>query len=712
MQGSKKKLFGLKSVTVAFTGLMALGHAVNSMAEEPPKQEEGAKSSPNVIRLAPVVVSATRVEQSSFDVPASIDALDKNQIQNGQPQVNLSETLARVPGVVVQNRQNYAQDLQISSRGFGSRAAFGVRGVRLIADGIPATNPDGQGQAATFDLGSAQRIEVLRGPYSALYGSSSGGVIQIFTEDGPPEPTGTASLWFGSFGSSKGGFKFGGESGKLNYLFDLSRFDTNGFRDHSAATRDQLNGKFKYSVGPDATLTMVINALDQPDTQDPLGLTKAQADANPRQVDASAITFNTRKSIRHDQEGLVYEQRINGTDTLRALGYIGNRVVTQFQAFQGGSNTTIDKFSGGVVNFNRDFGGLGLRWTHSTRMADEPFTLVAGVDHDRSTERRKGFTNMNGTAGVLKRDEDDKVTSTNVYLQGEWLFSPRWLLSVGLRNSRVRFNSGDHFVIGVNPNDSGAVDYTNTSPVLGLLFHLTPAANLYANAGKGFETPTFNELFYKPDGTSGLNFALRASKSNNYEAGLKAYPGSNTRLNFAAFRIDTTDEIVVAASVGGRTSFRNAGKTEREGLELSVDSEFGRGFAGYLAYTYLDAKFRGDTLDGKKLPGVPRSTLYGELNWKHAGSGFSTALEARWNDKVEVIDTNADAAAPSYAVVNWRAGFEQNRGLWRFNEFLRVDNLFDKAYIGSVIVGDTNKRYYEPAPGRNYVVGFNTSYQF
>lgn len=712
MQSSKKNLLRLRPVTLALAGLMALSHSAVLMADEPAKQEEDAKSRPDVIRLSPVVVSATRVEQSSFDVPASIDALDKNQIQDGQPQVNLSETLVRVPGVVVQNRQNYAQDLQVSSRGFGSRAAFGVRGVRLIADGIPATNPDGQGQAATFDLGSAQRIEVLRGPYSALYGSSSGGVIQVFTEDGPRQPAGAGSLWFGSFGSSKGALKFGGESGKLNYLFDVSRFDTNGYRDHSAATRDQLNGKFKYTVGPDATLSMVINALDQPDTQDPLGLSKAQANANPRQVDASAITFNTRKSIRHDQEGLIYEQRVNDKNTLRVMGYIGHRVVTQFQAFQGGSNTAIDTFSGGVVNFDRNFGGLGLRWTHSTRMADGPLTVVAGVDYDRSKERRKGFTNRNGTAGVLKRDEDDKVISMNLYVQGEWRFSPRWLLSAGLRDSRVNFKSDDHFVIGVNPNDSGTVDYSNTSPVLGVLFQLSPAVNVYANAGRGFETPTFNELFYKPDGTSGLNFALRPSKSNNYEIGVKAYPGSTTRLNLAAFSIDTSDEIVTAASTGGRTSFRNAGKTERQGLELSVDTEFGRGFGGYLAYTYLDAKFKGNTLDGKKLPGVPRGTLYGELIWKHAGSGFATALEARWNGKVEVIDTNADAPAASYTVVNWRAGFEQKSGPWRIKEFLRVDNLFDKTYIGSVIVGDTNKRYYETAPGRNYVIGVNASYQF
>src|SRR5687768_3498647 len=231
-----------------------------------------------------VVVTATRAPQPSLQVPASVDRIPGEEIREGRSQVNLSESLGRVPGIVVQSRQNYAQDLQISSRGFGARSTFGVRGIRLIADGIPATMPDGQGQAATFSLGSAERIEVLRGPFSALYGNASGGVIAIETRDAPQTPTGEAALSAGSYGTWRAALGGGGQWGPLNAIADLSRFGTDGYRDHSAATRDHLNAKLRYRLSADTALTVVANSLRQPDTQDPLGLSRADFEANPRQV--------------------------------------------------------------------------------------------------------------------------------------------------------------------------------------------------------------------------------------------------------------------------------------------------------------------------------------------------------------------------------------------------------------------------------------------
>lgn len=243
------------------------------------------------IRTSPIVVTPTRVEQSSFDLPVSIDAFDTEQIQQGQPGVNLSETLVKAPGVVANNRQNYAQDLQISIRGFGARSTFGIRGIRLYADGIPLTMPDGQGQAANLDLGSARSIEVMRGPFSSLYGTSSGGVINVFTEDGPDQPTLTGTAWYGSYQSSRAGVKFGGQTGALNYIGDVGHFDTEGYRDHSAATRDTFNTKLRYAVDDDSNLTFVLNSLTQPETQDPQGLTKTPKAGGTR-----------RTTVRHSQE--------------------------------------------------------------------------------------------------------------------------------------------------------------------------------------------------------------------------------------------------------------------------------------------------------------------------------------------------------------------------------------------------------------------------
>ncbi len=667
--------------------------------------------------LPEVVTSATRTERDSFDLPVAIDSVDRTVIQDGNPQVNLSEALNRVPGIVVQNRQNYAQDLQISSRGFGARSTFGVRGIRLIADGIPATMPDGQGQAASFNLSSAERIEVLRGPFSSLYGNAAGGVIQIFTADGPPEPTFTGSLFAGSYRMRKAGLQLGGQSGSFNYLADVSRFESDGYRDHSAVTRDQGNAKFRLNL-PAGRLTLVLNALDQPDTQDPLGLTRAQAIANPRQVDPSALTFNTRKSVRQNQLGLVYDLDVGSADQLQARIYAGDRQVTQYLAIPLAAQAAATS-SGGVVDLDRGYRGLGLRWTHQFA-GERPVTLTTGVDYDRMAEDRRGYLNNNGVAGARKRDENDTVTNADFYAQLEWKFAQRWSASAGVRHSRVHFDSQDYFIAAGNPDDSGEVDYTRTTPVAGIVFRAAPGWNIYANIGRGFETPTFAELAYRPGGATGLNFALQPATSLHKEIGVKARIATAARVNLAVFHIATRDEIVVNSAAGGRTDFKNASKTRRQGVEASVESYLGAGFEAYLAYTWLDAEFTQPfsagtppvtVRAGNKLPGVPAYTLFGELVWRHAASGFHAGLELRSNGKVYVNDVNS-GFADRYTIANLRAGFEQRGKAWRLTQFVRADNVTDRHYIGSVIVADGNGRFYEPAPGRNYLIGANATLSF
>src|SRR5450631_3872310 len=247
------------------------------------------------LELAPIVVTATRVAQSSADLPASIDLIDQHTIQSGQLQVNLSESLMTVPGVSAQNRQNYAQDLQLSVRGFGARSSFGVRGVRLYSDGIPGTMPDGQGQFSQFDLSSADHIEVLRGPFSALYGNSSGGVIAIFTQDAKPGYLIDGTALYGTFNTQRYALKTGGE-GAVNYVVDAAHFQTDGYRFHSDAERDNFNSKLRFAMSDASTLTVVANVVETPSVQDPLGLNRAQLAADPRQAGTGAVQFNTRKS--------------------------------------------------------------------------------------------------------------------------------------------------------------------------------------------------------------------------------------------------------------------------------------------------------------------------------------------------------------------------------------------------------------------------------
>lgn len=682
-----------------------------------------------------IVVTATRVEQPAFDLPVSIDNVTQAQLQDGQLQVNLSESLARVPGIVAQNRQNYAQDLQISSRGFGARSSFGVRGLRLYADGIPATMPDGQGQVSHFDLGSATRVEVMRGPFSSLYGNSAGGVISLFTEDGVPGAAATPGVIFGNHGTQRIGTKFSGDNGTLNYVADISSFRTDGYRDHSAAKRDTVNGKFRWNPDADSKLTLVLNAVDMPDLQDPLGLTRIQFETDPRQAGVNALAYNTRKSVAQEQLGLAYERKVGAGDTVNLMLYRGQRDTTQFQSIPAASQAAATH-PGGVIDLVRDYWGVDAHWSHRGEFASAPFMATVGINYDNLDEARKGFRNFlgapaaptaTGVMGALRRNEDNRIFNLDQYAQLQWELSERWLLLAGLRNSRVKVNSKDKYIAAGNGDDSGSTDFSATTPVLGATWRANPAMNVYASYGRGFETPTMNELSYQPSGATGLNLALKPAKSGNFEIGAKALLGQSVRLNAALFYVKTHNEIVTASNAGGRATFQNVDGTRRKGFELSLDADLGHKLAFAGSYTWLQATYSADfrscriagctpatsvaIRSGNRMPGIPAASLYGELSWKHPASGFTGATEVRHVAKVYVDDENSDAA-PAYTTASLRFGFEQNSTGWKLKEFLRLDNLTDRKYAGSVIVNEGNSRFFEPAPGRNWLAGISAAYRF
>jgi iron complex outermembrane receptor protein len=648
-----------------------------------------------------ISVTATRVERPTLGIPAAVDRVRGEDIRWGKTQVNLSESLSRVPGISVHNRNNYAQDLQITSRGFGSRSTFGIRGLRLVADGIPASFPDGQGQVSHFDLGSAGGIEVLRGPFSVMHGNASGGVISIATERGTPGLEGSFSA--GSLGTRRAALKLGGDG----WLVSSARFSTDGYREHSKAVREQLNAKAEFSPGGGTRVTLVANSFASPETQDPSGLTRAQMEADPKQVAAPVLQFDTRKSQAQNQFGAAFSHRLSEATTLHASLHAGERVVRQYLGFLGAAPATT---SGGVLNLDRGYGGASLRLETSGALLGRPLTVSFGGEVERMVDRRTGFVNNNGQIGALRRDEDNIVSATGAYAQAEWRFADKWIALAGLRASRVAFELEDFFIVAGNPDDSGSRSYSAVTPALGLLYSATPSISLYANHGRGFETPTFVELAYRPGG-SGMNFALEASRSRHLEAGVKAVLGAGTRLNLALFEVATEREIVVNTNVGGRSTFKNAGRTRRSGLELGLESSLPFGLEAVLAWTLLDATFRDaftagaiTVPSGNRLPGVARNTLYGELRWKHTPSGFTLALEAQHKSRVAVDDVNSDFAA-GYTTANVAAGLTQSGSKWTVTEFLRIDNLADRRYAGSVIVNEGNGRFFEPSPGRTALVG-------
>jgi iron complex outermembrane recepter protein len=676
---------------------------------------QSAIGGPEVI-LDPVAVTATRGMDRLFDVPASADVIDGATIRNGQPAISLSESLVRVPGVFAANRNNYAQDLQLSSRGYGSRAAFGVRGVRLYQDDIPATMPDGQGQTGSFSLLSATRIEVLRGPFSTLYGNASGGVVSVYTEEGTAVPVVSLTASVGSYATSNVGVKATGIADGVGHVAAFSNFDTEGYRDHSAALRQIANAKLTFDATDATHVTLIANSQYQPQTQDPLGLTYAQWKANPRQADPVATLFNTNKTINQMQGGVAVDQVLNADTSLRFTGYGGQRQVRQYLALSGVGATS----SGGVVDLDRNFEGFGVRVIHRGSLMDRPLTLNVGVDADRLRELRQGYVNNNGAIGALRRDEDDTVTSGDLYAEARWDVAPAVSLTLGVRSSQVRYESVDHYIAGPNPDDSGTRTYYNTSPIAGVVWHAADNLNAYASYGQGFETPTFAELAYRPAGT-GLNLGLDPATSTAWEVGMKWFPAANQRLNLAAFTATTDQEIVIDTATGGRTTFRNASKTRRRGFEAAWDADLGSGVSTHVNYTYLLADFAEPyasgnppviTPAGSRLPGVPPQQLFGTLEWMPGGyGGFSIAGEVQYVGRIYVNDVNS-AYAPAYTLGNFRVGFEQQAGRLKLSEYVRVNNIANVNYVGSVIVGDTNGRYYEPAPGCNWYAGVSISAAF
>ncbi len=684
------------------------------------------------IITAPIVVTATRVEQNSFDLPVAIDVVESKDIQNGQLQMTLSESLIRVPGITAQNRTNQSQDPQISSRGFGSRSSFGVRGVRVYVDGIPLTMPDGQGQPGVVDLSVVKSVEVMRGPFSALYGNSSGGVIQMLTKDAPKTTEIDGTVMFGSYDTKRQILEAAGTAEKVEYLLNTSNFETEGYRDFSSGNKQQATAKFKINISDDTKLTTLVNWFEQ-EAKDPIGLDRVRAfNSETRDDVVPAAKFaNTSVKRDHTQIGFNFEHAFNQNNKISLIPYVGTRRNAQILTTTS-TATTLVGTTARLSQIERSFYGADLRWDNNGTLGNMPYNVTLGLNYGKSSDDRldRNILVAGSPASALNRDEENISSNFDQYLQGRLSLTPYVDLHAGARHTKIKLEVKDNFITAGTPgqgDNSGSAEYQKTTPVIGTVWKATEKLNFYANFGKGFETPTFIEAAFD-NVTTGVaskpNLSLKAAESNNIELGIKAFITDNIRANLTLFKIDTDDEIVTRQTVSGRSSYQNAGKTKRKGVEASIEATLDNNLTAYASYTLLDAKFEdpfvtvisaggatGTVLKGNSIPGTYKSQIYGEVAWKYPTLGFFSALEGRYNSEVYVNDINTDKA-PSYTIFNVRAGFEQKLSNWRFKEYIRIENITDKDYIGSVRVNDGNALFFEPAAGRNYLLGVNAQYKF
>ena len=704
-QYNKLRYYNLRKHTLALLvcSLFAeLSLANNSEYEAPPLDE--------------VVISASGYEQKVLDTAASINVVTGSQIHNGQAEDNLSEPLNRVPGIFALNRQNYAQDLQISSRGFGANSTFGTRGIKIYVDNIPGTVADGQGQISHIDLPSTERIEVMRGPFSVLYGNSSGGVISVFTQDGGPNNEIQPYFEVGSYSQRKVGVKASGIYRNTNYLLDVGDFHTNGYRVHSAADRFNANSKLKFKMGGDTTVTFIANNVNL-SAQDPLGLTSSQLAANPKQAGNNAISQNTRKSVLQSQTGATIDMRLDQANQLLFTPYYGQRHVTQFLAAT----------SNGVIDLKRNFYGMDSKWIHKGQMLEMPFTVVGGVDMNENDDHRQTYQNNGGVQGALGQNYHMSAKNFDQYVHLDWRLLERLSLNVGARNSQTTLSSISNSP-ALNNTSSGSHVYQALTNMVSLQYYLTELSNVYISYGSSFDTPTLNQVTYNSN-FDGSNFGLSAATTKQVEFGFKSKVSKSTQVNLAFFNANTTNDIVVGASSFGRTAFTNAPKTNRQGMEIGSQFKLPHHLEMNLAYTWLSATVKeaysytyqatgvprttNVVLSGNRIPGVPNQGLFSELLWVKPNKSMEAAVEARVNGSMAVNDINSPSMATGYAVMNIRGVLRQEiAGGWSFSQFFRINNVLDRSYVGSVIVNQANSQFYEAAPTRNWMIGGKASYQF
>jgi len=653
--------------------------------------------------LDEIVVRATRMEKRLSEIPAAVSVITRDDIQLGRQQIALDESLAAVPGVFIQDRYNYSRDLRISIRGFGARSAFGIRGIRIIVDGIPETLPDGQGQSDSIDLGSTEQIEVMRGPSSSLYGNASGGVINITSERGPAVPFIETRFSAGEFGYNQVQLKTGGEAGRFNYLVNLSKMEFDGYRDFSETESTLLNARFTFAIDEESELGIVVNATDQPVAHDPGGINLATAQADPTSARQRNVDFDASEVLKQQRLGLTYRKSFGERHELRLRNHYVWRDFANKLPFGGAGATQFDRF----------YVGAGASYAYTGELWGRPNNFIVGLDLDRQDDDRQRYDNDLGTLGALISDQNELVTNIGLFAQNEFSLSDDLALTLGVRYDEIEYEVQDKFLS--DGDDSAIRTLDEVSPMIGIMYSPFDSANFYGTISTAFEAPTTTELT-NPSGSGGFNPDIDPQLATNYEVGVKGTLSDRNSYELALFSIDVEDELI-PFEIGGRDIYENAGKSTRKGVEFSFTSEPVDGLRIMFAYTYSDFTFdqfvddNGNDHGGNAIPGIPDIMYRGEVGYWHS-SGFYGVIDGRYVGDFFANNANS-VTIDSYTVVNLRVGLADWRiGNLVLGPFVGVNNLTDESYSSEIRINAFGGRYYEPAPVRHYYGGIAIRYNF
>ena len=664
--------------------------------------QENADKDTLRFELQPITVSASRLETEDINVPSAITSLDESTILLGQQQLALNESLASVPGLYSMNAENFAQDIRISIRGFGSRAAFGIRGIKILVDGMPESTPDGQGQVDNLDLGFVSKAEVLRGPSSAFYGNASGGVISLSSFDPPEKLRLISKIAIGDYGFLQRQFQAGQTIESISYLVSFSQNEVEGFRRHSEMKNSVFNGKFKWILTPKLNFTILTNHSNSPKANDPGALT-IEAAIDRKAARDRNVLFNAGEMVEQSRLGLIGEAVLSNHQTIFAKGYTSKRKFSNRLPF----------VHGGQVQLERNFSGGGIAFVGSGRIFGFPYRLSSGIDIEYQHDDRKRYENLQSIRGEQTLHQLEIFRSQGFFAEEEVQFNEVFRVVFGGRFDAIDILVKDRFE---NDGDNSAERTFNSfSPLFGFVYSINDQVNSYLNISSSFETPTLSELSNNPDGSGGFNGKLNPQLARNYEIGFKGILGNKLRFDLALFQINLKDELVPyeLEAYPGRTFFRNAGSSERKGIEMTAKLVLAQNLTALLSTTfsdfrYIDYNLTNTILDGKILPGIPGRYGFGELKYLNR-AGMYVKIQAHYSGRLYADDSN-EVEQLAYSVIGVKMGLRKKIFGSLVEPFGGINNLLDTRYNSNIRLNAWGGRYFEPAPGRNFYAGIKITY--
>ena len=615
-----------------------------------------------------------------------ITQINFKDYQSLTPQINISEFLESVPGLFILNNNNYAQDARISIRGFGSRANFGVRGIKIYVDGIPETSADGQSQTDNINLEIIEKVEVFRGNNSSLFGSSSGGVISITTFEDFKKDFINVGYSLGSFNTSKKQATIGLVNKNEKMIFFISNTKSSGYRSHSGYENFNMNFKYIKPLNANNKLQLIANFLNSPSANDPGGLNLDEVKNNRSEGRSRNIQYDAGEKVKQYKVGL------NLTSIIRKL-QLSNSVYYNQRLFDG----KLPFGSGGIIDLNRAFWGYKLNVNIQGYL-----NYDLGFSYNNQKDDRQRFFNNEGIKADQVMGQNDNYENTSLYIFGS--------KSLG----KLNFSGGARFennVISLDsyfkPSDKKTRRINSFNPSVNFLYEFDKI-DVFANFSSGYETPTLNELSATSNQT-GFNNDLKNIKSNTFEIGFANLKNDNI-INYSIrlFNISTTNEITPYQLNDGLVLYNNAGKTTKKGAEVEfngkISDQLNFEYAASVGnYKFESFKFIENDFSNNLIPGIPKSQHNIKIKYKNE-SNFNLVVGLKRVGKM-FADNSNKTEIDGYSLINVKMSKNLNLFKTSITPFISIDNLFNKEYFDNIRINAFGSRFYEPAPGINFIGG-------